>query len=159
MEENIIKWINIISENKDELNGFSVCPFAKKALQEEKIYISSIDDEPIFHIMKYIENLYDKEFEVIIFYNSNNSLTDSDLKIIINVLQKNMPDIIFLKDHPDNPGYIGGIHTGNGVYPIILAQPKEKLYKAREKLKNTKYYEMWSEEYKNEIWSYGNDLI
>jgi hypothetical protein len=34
---------------------------------------------------------------------------------------------------------------------IILAQPKEKLRKFREKLAKTSYYDLWDEEYLKEI--------
>jgi hypothetical protein len=157
LEENLIKWINNISEKRNELGSFSICPFAKKALEEKKVYVSYIDETPMMYILKYIENLSVSDFELIIFYNLSKSLTDDDLKYIISMLHKEVPHLVFLKDHPNNPGYINGVHTGNGEYPLILVQPKNKLEEARNKLKKTKYYDVWSDEYKNEIWSYGNE--
>ena len=38
MEKDLIDWIQRISKPMDELGGFSVCPFAKKALEEKKIF-------------------------------------------------------------------------------------------------------------------------
>ena len=35
MEKDLIDWIQRISKPMDELGGFSVCPFAKKALEEK----------------------------------------------------------------------------------------------------------------------------
>ena len=156
MEKDLIKWIQRISEKKDELGGFSVCPFAKKALEEKKVFWSYIGQEPVAYILRYIEATIE-DFEVIIFYNLSKNLTDEDLLSIISKLQDKMPDMVFLKDHPDNPGFINGVNTSNGEYPAILAQPRNKLEEARSKLLKMKYYDSWSEEYKKEIFGYGNE--
>jgi len=155
LEKNIIEWVNRISEKRNELGGFSICPFAKKALEDKKVFWSYIGQyEPETYIMRYIETLQD--YEIVIFFNNEKNLTNDDLLRIIKKLQKKMENVIFLKDHPDDPGFINGLNTGNQKFPVILAQPKDKLIDAREKLKKTKYYDYWSEEYKNEIWNYGN---
>ena len=155
MEKDLINWIQRISQAKDELGGFSVCPFAKKALEEKKVFWSYIGYEPVAYILRYIEATPD-DFEVIIFYNLSKNLTNEDLVSIIAKLQEKMPDMVFLKDHPDNPGFINGVNTSNGEYPTILAQPRKKLEEARSKLLKTKYYDYWSEEYKKEIFGYGS---
>jgi hypothetical protein len=154
LEKDLINWIQRISEAKTELGGFSVCPFAKKALEEKKVFWSYIGYEPEAYILRYLEATTD--FEVIIFYNLKKNLTDDDLKVIISKLQEKMPSMVFLKDHPDNPGFINGVNTSNGEYPTILVQPRNKLEEARNKLSKTKYYDYWSEEYKKEIFGYGS---
>ena len=154
MEKDLINWIQRISEAKDELGGFSICPYAKKALEEKKVFWSYIGQECVAYILRYIEVTPD--FEVIIFFNLKKNLTDDDLKVIISKLQEKMPDMVFLKDHPDNPGFINGVNTSNNEYPTILVQPRNKLEEAREKLLKTKYYDYWSEEYKKEIFGYGS---
>lgn len=154
MEKNIVDWIKHISEKRSELGGFSICPFAKKAFEDKKIFWSYISGfEDVSYIMRYLESMPD--YELVAFFNLGKNLTNQDLLCIIESLNKEMPDMVFLKDHPDAPGYINGVYTGNGEYPVILAQPRSKLIEAREKLKKTKYYDCWSEEYKNEIWNYG----
>lgn len=155
MEKDLINWIKRLSEKRDELGGFSICPFAKKAFEEKKVFWSYIGQESVAYILRYIEATPD-DFEVIIFYNLSKNLTDEDLLSIIEKLQEKMPDMVFLKDHPDNPGFINGVNTSNGEYPIILVQPRNKLEEARSKLLNTKYYDSWSEEYKKEIFAYGS---
>jgi hypothetical protein len=153
LEKDLIEWIQHISQAKDELGGFSICPFAKKAFEEKKVFWSYIDYEPEAYILRYIEAT--PEFELIAFYNLSKNLTDEDLKNVISKLQSKRNDLIFLKDHPNNPGIINGVSTSNGKYPVILVNPRKSLEEAREKLKKTKYYDYWSEEYKNEILSYG----
>ena len=154
MEKDLINWIQRISEAKDELGGFNICPFARKALEEEKVFWSYIGQECVAYILRYIEATPD--FEVIVFFNLKKNLTDNDLLVTISHLQKKMPDMVFLKDHPDNPGFINGVSTSNNEYPTILVQPRNRLEEARNKLLKTKYYDYWSEEYKKEIFGYGS---
>ena len=153
MEKDLIDWIQRISERKDELGGFNICPFAKKALDDKKVFWSYIGQECEAYILRYIEATPD--FEVIVFYNLKKNLKDDDLKSIIAELQSKRNDMIFLKDHPDNPGNINGVNTSNNEYPTILVQPRVKLEEARDKLMKTNYYDYWSEEYKKEILNYG----
>ena len=158
MEKNLISWISHISSRKDELGGFAICPFAKKALEENKIYFYYIDNDPVQQISTYMDGFnQNMGYEVILFYDVEKKLSDDDCTDAINQLNKKNSDTIFLKDHPDSPGFINGISTGNGEYPIIIAQPKEKLLQFREALKKTPYYDVWDEEYLKEIWSYGNE--
>jgi hypothetical protein len=154
VEESLKEWLERITQPKKELKGFSVCPFAKKAVEENKIYWSYIGTDCESYILNYIDST-PNDFELIAFINLGKGLTDDNLLSIISKLNEKRPDLVFLKDHPDNPGFINGVETGNKKYPLILVQPKDKLSEAREKLKKTKYYDVWDEEYKKEIWSYG----
>ena len=40
MEKSVAEWIARISEKRNELGGFSICPFAKKALEDKKIFLA-----------------------------------------------------------------------------------------------------------------------
>jgi hypothetical protein len=153
LEKDLIEWVKKVSEKKNELGGFSICPFAKKAMEDNKVFLSYIGFEAESYILRYVESTPD--FELIVFYNLIGNLTDEDLKNIITKLQAKRNDLIFLKDHPDNPGIINGVNTSNDKYPVILVQTRKSLERAREKLSETKYYDYWSEEYKNEILNYG----
>lgn len=155
MEKDLIEWLERISKPKDELGGFSVCPFAKKALEDKKVFWSYIGPEAESYILRYIEAT--PEFEVIAFFNLKCDLTFDDLYRIVQSLQSKRKDMIFLPDHPLNPGYIKSIETGNQRYPCILVQTRKSLEEARLKLKRTNYYDYWDEDYKKEIWGYGNE--
>lgn len=155
MEENLRKWIDKVIKKRPEIGGMAICPFAKKGVEEKKVYFYSMTGDPKDFILKCVDNVM--HFELIAFYDETKTLTDDGLKCIIEDLQKIRHHMIFLKDHPDSPGYIKGLYTGNGEYPVILVQPRDKLESAREKLKKTNYYDFWSEEYKKEIWSYGSE--
>jgi hypothetical protein len=158
LEKNLISWIGRISNKENKLGGFAICPFAKKALEDNSVYFYYIDCDPIKQITTYIDGISSNmNYEVILFYDIEKKLSDDDCVDIINKLNSKYDNIIFLKDHPDNPGFINGMNTGNGEYPIIIAQPKEKLLEYREALKNTSYYDIWDEEYLKEIWGYGDE--
>lgn len=152
MEKDISDWVNRVSQLHDDMGKFSICPFAKKAFEDKKIFWSYISYEVVDYISRYMEEMQD--YELVLFYNTDMNLTNDDCVSIIAELNLKFSDVIFLKDHPDAPGYIRGHYTGNGKYPVILAQPKGKLLEAREKLNKAGYYDNWDPEYKNEIWSY-----
>ena len=156
MEENIKDWIDKVAEKRPELGGLSICPFAKKAFEDNKIFWSYISYESEKYIESYIDSFH-QDYELIAFINLGMNLTNNECISIINTLNKKYPKVTFLKDHPDDPGFIQGIFTGNGKYPIILAQPKDKLDRARHQLNKTNYYDYWDEKYKKEIWSYGSE--
>jgi hypothetical protein len=156
VEKNIIDWVKRLSQKRDELGGFAICPFAKKALNDKKIYWSFIGYEPVAYISRYME-MMNEDYEVVIFFNLKKNLINEDCLGIISTLNKKFPNIVFLKDHPSEPGFINGVNTCNEEYPIILAQPKNKLQAARKILEKKKYYDYWSEEYKKEILSYGSE--
>lgn len=136
-EEYIEKWIEKISETKPELNGFAVCPYAKNS--KYKIIISNI-----------INIIPDIEYDVIIFI-VEESLTTSQLKNWAEVYNEEYREWDFFEDHKDYNTYINGIQTNNGMYNLIICQPREKLKKYRKQLSKTKYYDNWSEEYLKEI--------
>lgn len=156
LKDIVDEWVARISERKKEIGGLSLCPFSMKALVENKVFWTALEQDPEIYIENYLSKLSD--FEVAIFFDTKKELTDNDLIEIITRLNKKREDLIFMKSHPDKPGYVQGISTGNRVYPAILVQPKYKLLMARRLLKKTKYYDFWDEEYKNEIWGYGNEL-
>ena len=59
----------------------------------------------------------------------------------------NISEHIVMLDHPQDPGFIGDLNTGNGRYVIYLIQNKNSLLAARKTLLKTSYYDNWSTEY------------
>lgn len=133
----IEKWIEKVSEIKPELNGFAICPYAKNS--KYKIIKSSI-----FNICP------DTEYDVIIFI-VEETLSLSELKNWTEVYNEQYKEWDFFEEHKDHDTYINGIQTNNGIYNLIICQPREKLKKYREQLSKTKYYDNWSEEYLKQI--------
>lgn len=138
IKESIDNWISHLTSPSKNLGGFSVCPYAK-GIEYEIIETDGSDINPP-----------PWDFELIIYvlpeYYSGDEL--SDLAKEYNRLYK---DLIFLSDHKDRNTYINGIQTNNGIHNLILCQYRDKLNKARDKLKNTVYYDFWDQAYLKEI--------
>lgn len=134
VENNLKIWISKIIKSNPDLNGFSICPFAKS--NTYKIVFSSIHDiQPL-----------SEEFGVVIFVVED----DLDLyfsRLKIKELNEKYPKYTFLGDFKDVPSFIGNIQTNNGLYNLILYQNKEFLTKMRLILAKTTYYDQWDDEY------------
>ena len=135
--KDIQDWIIGLTKPKSELGRFATCPYAQFA--KYQIEPRSISD------LAPLEGV-----EVAIFV-LEDSLTLEDLTEACRALNEAYPDYIFLDDHKDDPSFINGVQTNNGVYNLILCQNKEKLMKARESLKTTRYYSYWDEVLYNKI--------
>lgn len=146
----IKQWQDKVSRTRVELEGMPICPFAKSAKLNKNFFVDSLS----FDIDSQVNDIVEKDFELYVLVDLSGILTDSSLNDIINQYNGKYEKYVFLKDHPDKKGYISGVYTGNGVYPVILIQNRKSLIEARNVLKNTKYYSYWDEDYKNEIWSY-----
>lgn len=130
--KDIQDWIIGLIKPKNELGRFATCPYAQfSKYQIEKRSISDL--APLEGV------------EVAIFV-LEDSLTLEDLTGACRALSEAYPDYIFLDDHKDDHSFINGVQTNNDKYNLILCQNKEKLLKARDTLKTTKYYSYWDEE-------------
>jgi hypothetical protein len=138
MHNHIASWVSHLSNPKDELGGYSVCPFAKKASYE----IIETDGSDI--------NPPPWDFELII-YKLPDDYSIQEIIDLASEYNKLMPDFVFLPDPKDRKTEINTIQTNNGKYNLILCQWRDDLQSAREKLSRTKYYSHWNEEYLKEI--------
>jgi hypothetical protein len=140
----IHKWIIHISSKKKELNGYSVCPFAKSA--HYKVFKVNLKD--------IVPNLFKLNYDVIIFV-IKGTISIKKLKNKCKFLNKKHRNYVFLPDHKKYRTLIQDIQTNNGKHNIIISQRKKELWKARTILKATGYYKNWSKKYLKEIMSYG----
>ena len=138
MIEDLEEWICKVKQHNPDLKGHSICPFAKQ--NTYKIVKSSINDiKPL-----------DKEFGVVIF------VVEDDLDLEygyqkIDDLNKLYPKYKFFDDFRDEPSFINGVQTNNGMYNLILYQNAEFLTKMRGILAKTAYYDLWEDEYLKKI--------
>jgi hypothetical protein len=144
-EANIHKWIHKISTVRPELSNFAICPFASQA--KFKIIETTIDDiEPI------------EEFDVVIFI-VEDKLTLNDINQWIDIYRRVYSEWDFFEDCKSYDTFIGGVQTNNGLYNLVLCQPKNKLRKFRSQLAKTEYYDHWDRNYLQEILGDDYDLI
>jgi hypothetical protein len=139
----IANWLKTVKTPRDELDGKSICPFAKMPgiIVVEKLSTKSI--EPLgTQITMYVEKTINSTFE--------------EIDAVCRKLNKKHKKYIFLPDHPTKKNFINGVETGNGQLPVIIVQTKKELLTARSLLEKTNYYDKWNKEYLEEIKSYGN---
>ena len=139
--KDIKKWIKRITT---PIDGYQICPYARKA--KYKIYTSEDRMSIIQHAAFWTD-----DYDLIICRPTNWWMTVQDALAIEHNCNRIAKNTITLLDHPDDPGYIDGVYTGNGKHILFLIQSKKDLKKAREHLKSTTYYDRWTNEYYKEV--------
>lgn len=132
-EAYIYEWAAEVAKEREELGGFSVCPYASNS--KTKIVECPIDDivpEPGYDVIVFI---------VDDFWNL------TQVKKWVEVYNEKFPYYIFFEDCASQPTFINGVQTNNKRFNLILCQSKIKLSKIRKKLAKTEYYTYWNEEY------------
>jgi hypothetical protein len=139
----IKEWLTRVQRPRSELNGKSICPFAK---MPEIIVVKQLTSETVIptsqSITIYIEDSVNSSFE--------------DIDAVCRDLRSKHNNCIFLPDHPEKKNYINGIETGNGYLPLIIVQNSNELLSARRKLEKTDYYDKWDKKYLEDVKSYGD---
>lgn len=137
IKEHLHKWIEHISVLRPELGGFAVCPYAHSAKisfhfvhSSEKTKIA-LPEEPEIDIEIYV---VEDEIEI------------DELIHLVDSLNENYPELYFIDDHRDFPGFIQGVQTTNGKYNLIVKQGYNNLMSVRRSLGKTAYYSFWSKE-------------
>ena len=144
-EAHIREWIRKVSILRPELGGFAVCPYASNA--KYKIVECQIDDiEPIegYDVVIFIVEDYHSVEDILDWVESYNKIWE---------------EWEFYGDCAEKISFVGEIQSNNGLFNLILAQPKAKLKKFREILGNTKYYDYWDDDYMREILGDDYDLV
>ena len=138
-EEYILDWIDKVSENKEELGGFSICPYARSAVY--KVITCEVEEiSP--------ESLTD--YDVVI-YVIDEEMTVKEIKTWVKFYNLMYSDWCFFCDSKNELTELNGVRTNNERYNLIITQPKKKLEQVREQLKKTSYYSYWPVNYYNEI--------
>jgi hypothetical protein len=136
-EAYIHEWIEQVSTPKDELGGFSVCPYASSS--KTLIVETTIDDivpEPGHDVIIFI---------IEDFWRPN------QVEKWVSLYNEKFPYYKFFEDLSTKDTLINGIKTNNQKFNLILCQSKKKLSSIRKKLAKTDYYTFWSNEYLQEI--------
>lgn len=147
----IEKWIlGFLSTPHQILNNLPPCPYAKKAYLEHKVKIIEVVDY-VKEITDFL-NIWDNSYEVIIFVCPNNIDASSFIKEV-EILNKHfMPkNLVLLEDHVEIEEKIQDLIFNNGKYNLVLAQRKDKLQEASEKLHKISYYQNWPKSYYDEV--------
>lgn len=137
-------WLDRITKPQAELGKHSICPYAKTL--PPVITAKKLD----IHLFENLSN------EITIYCEEDITSTFDELDELCKTLNNKYATHIFLPDHPHRETFIKGIKTGNGCVPLVIAQSKQELLSARERLSLTNYYSYWDKEYLEEIFNYGD---
>ena len=148
------KWIlEFLSQPQKILNDMPPCPFAKKAYLENKVKIIEVTDY-VNEITDHL-NTWDDTFEVMIFVCPSGIDAINFLKEVELLNTKFMPNnLVLLEDHIEVEERIHDLVFNNGKYNLVLAQRKDKLNEASDKLHKTSYYKNWSNDYYEQVVSW-----
>ena len=133
----ILHWIDQLSKIRPELGNFAICPYASKA------NFSIIDNKLSQIVPK-------PDFDVVVYVVEDN-ISAQFLYDAVDDYNRNYPEYKFIPDHGKTKTYIQGIQTSNGLYNLVLCQPRKELTEARKKLARTDYYNYWDESYLKEV--------
>jgi hypothetical protein len=136
-EAYIQQWASEVAKKREELGGFSICPYASNS--KTKIVECAIDDI-----------VPESGYDVIIFI-VETFWRPNVVKNWAHEYNKKFPYYSFFEDCADQPTFIDGVQTNNKKFNLILCQSKKKLSSYRKKLAETGYYTYWSEDYLKEI--------
>ena len=137
IKKNILKWIRKVSKVRKELGNFSICPFATNS----KYLIVECPANEIVPVDGY----------QVIIYVIENFFNLSEVQDWVNIYNQKYSDWKFFEDCASYDTYIKNIKTNNGLYNLILSQPKKELSEFRKKLVKTNYYSNWNKDYLKEI--------
>lgn len=129
-------WIKELTVKREELGGFSICPYAFSA----SVYIEEVELRSISLNSEFL-----KDYDVIV-YIVEDDISECAMLQFVTELNMSQDEYIVLDDHKDDPTFINGVQSNFGEYNLILIQKADKLKKARETLHKTEYYRYWSNE-------------
>ena len=142
IENDIKQWIDRLSIKRNELNGFSLCPYASKA---NYVIVRNVQQA----VNEVINNNID--IAIIQYDNLLSAYSMQNLSSFYNEQYKN-DDVWFLYDSVYEKNYVGNFVTSNGLHNLILVQRFSDLQKRSDHLlTNTNYYSTWSSTYFKKI--------
>lgn len=145
------EWItDFLSKPQDLLNGFPPCPYARKALVDNKVLFFKSTDYAS-DIRKLFDDWND-EYDVAVCVVPNNVDKDAFVKDVAEINEQYISKGFgCLEDHKDIPENFYHLTFNNGRYNIILCQRLDKINDAAEKLLSKGYYKNWSKEMYDEV--------
>ena len=150
-EDYLKKWVEeVLSVPHDLLNSLPICPFARKAIFDNKVkfirtgnYVADIemsletwDDTTHALIFVCDDNVDPEEF--------SENVKQLNKKFLIK-------DLVLLEDHVKIEEPFHGIKFNNGKYNIIIVQRLHSINEASRFLERSGYYINWSDDLYNDV--------
>lgn len=156
MDSNIIQEftdyiINFVE--RPNLNGFPVCPFARRARTKNLILFHVMPLQPD-QTLKWIQENHNSHHEVQIIINDNKSnMSADDVKSLADQLNTSLVPMALQAfwGHPEALFCVNGVFTRREPYPNIQVIKKSVVEKAESLLQATDYYAKWSAKNLNDV--------
>ena len=140
--KDIEKWIGQVVAKKHKASGATICPFAKKTLEDRKIQITMAKENVLDQIVHCCSLFNIFNLDIVILYFTH-KITEKKLSQLCKTAHKQNPMFAIMYDHPTNNGLHKGVSFSYGKAPLIMIQGMAKLKQAQQKLRESGYYEKW----------------
>lgn len=145
MDDAIREWIDdFVSRPNPLLNNFPPCPFAKKAMMDNRVAVYKFKN---WDNISYVAADWDDSLDVAIWWFPADLPTEPMVKT---KLQFNdvwsQHDMWLLMDHPAIHETVSGVDMNFGPAGLLLLQKLSKLNEASRHLQRQGYYDSWSKE-------------
>ena len=147
--QDIAQWvIDFVEVPQAALGGWSPCPYARKARNENDFEIR-IGTDPYLDLVALAKEGPVNVGVIAIVYDPKEWPHEQFAMILeaanLQHLLKN--DIIVLEDHPDDPEIVNGLSLNHGTYAMALVQSLSELNKKAQLVAKAGFYDSWPEEY------------
>jgi hypothetical protein len=151
MIEQIKDWIVNLTYHREELSGFSICPYAKQALSNNSydIFESSVvsindDIKKVDIIKNQVTIIVIPEYELY----SIEALQEQTLKL--NECYNSI-DLVILDNDPRDPFVLNGVTTTFDKCYLWLVQSLSDLNEKHRILSKTSYYNVWTQQQLDQV--------
>lgn len=159
-KQDITAWINdFVSKPNALLNNFPPCPYARKAMLEQKVDIRIPQDVSVSYAIADTLQTWSDELDVVMLIFDPTYYTADMFSSVVEKANETIDkNFVLLDDHPDNVEDINGVMMNNGKYAIVFVQKTDKLQQGHEYLKqHTDYYDVWSQENLDDVVTWRKD--
>ena len=159
-KQDITAWINdFVSKPNALLNNFPPCPYARKAMLEQKVDIRTPEDVSVSYAIADTLQTWNDELDVVMLIFDPTYYTADMFSSVVEKANETIDkNFVLLDDHPDNVEDINGVTMNNGKYAIVFVQKTDKLQQGHKYLKqHTDYYEVWSQENLDDVVTWRKD--
>ena len=159
-KQDITAWINdFVSKPNALLNNFPPCPYARKAMLEQKVDIRIPQDVSVsYAIADTLQTGIDDLDVGMLIFDPTYYTADMFSSVVEKANETIDKNFVLLDDHPDNKEDINGVMMNNGKYAIVFVQKTDKLQQGHEYLeKHTDYYDVWSQENLDDVVTWRKD--
>lgn len=158
-EEYLRKWADeFLAVPQELLNSLPVCPYAKKALQDNHVkfirthnYVIDIDQAL---------TTWDDTVHALLFVCDDDIDPTEFVDNIADLNKKFLPhDLVLLEDHVKIEEPFHGINFNNGKYNIVIVQRLHIINDASRQLERNGYYVNWSDDMYDDVvrWRFESD--